>query len=550
MLARILRNRDVKTDSEIEMYLNGCAADMYDPFLLKGSSEAAALICAALKGGVRIRIIGDYDADGVCSSYILFHYLEFIGADVSVYLPDRVRDGYGMNEEMVLKAGSDGVGLIITCDNGISASEAVSKAKELGIKVIITDHHTPPKKLPDADVIIDPKQEGCRYPYKEICGAAVAYKLMQCLSQSLFKDDAKALAASDETLDYLLLFAGIATITDIVPLKDENRILAKEALKRLKNTPNPGLRHLLEIKNVDLQRLSSWHIGFIVGPAINSAGRLENASLAFDLLNEKDEGQAYKKAQHLCELNERRKKLTQEQSTYALKIAEERMKKDKVLVLYLPGCHESVAGIIAGRIKEEKNRPAIVITDSKEGLKGSGRSIDGYNIIEEISKHPRLFKKFGGHARACGFTLKCSVQELSDVLNKNCTLTEEDLVRKVWIDMQLPFEYATQEFARELELAEPFGMDNEQPLFAERDITVVYSCIAGKNKNALRLTLMNKNHTKRDGIMFGSEEEILRISERIKENPEILITYYPEINEFRNKRSVQLKIQSIKFKNE
>ena len=544
MLARILRNRDVVSDEDIEMYLYGGPADMYDPFLLKGAREAVSMLLSAVENKKRILIIGDYDADGVCSSYILYHFLEEAGADVSVRLPDRVKDGYGMNEAMVLEAKKQGISLILTCDNGISAVSAAAKAKELGMDLIITDHHTPPEILPAADVIINPKQKGCPYPYKEICGAAAAWKLMQALSMRLKEEKGIDLS---ETIDYLLEFAAIATITDIVPLKGENRIIAKEGLKRLKNTRNPGLKALMEIKSVDMNKISSYHIGFIIGPAINSAGRLKKADIAFDLLNEKDPAAARKKAQILADLNEERKKLTEDQAKEAMAAAEEKMKTDKVLVLYLPEARESVAGIIAGRIKEQLNRPAIVITESEEGLKGSGRSIEGYNIIEEISKYPQLFAKFGGHAKACGFTLKCGPDELSRVLNENCTLKEGDLIKKVWIDMQLPFEYACESFAEELSLTEPFGMENERPLFAEKNITASFADIAGKNRNALRMSLKNEQGTTRSAIMFGKEEELSRIAGKLKEGQKCSILYYPEINEFRGRRSVQLKVEGIRF---
>lgn len=543
MLARILVNRGIKTDRDIDMFLNAGPEGMYDPFLLKGMEGAVSLICGTLENNERIRIIGDYDADGVCSAYILYHYLEFAGADVSVRLPDRIKDGYGMNEAMAAEAKEDGISLIITCDNGISANDAVAKAGQLGIKVIVTDHHMPPGELPNADVIIDPKQEGCAYPYKEICGAGVAYKLICALSAIL--KDTKGID-SGKILDYLLQFAGIATITDIVPLKDENRIFAREGLKRLAVTENPGLKALMEERSVNTGELSSYHISFVIGPAINSAGRLKSADIAFELFNEKDPEKAREKAKVLSQLNEERKKLTQDQTEAGLIKAAEKTDKDKILVIYLPDAHESVAGIIAGKIKEETNRPAIVVTDSEEGLKGSGRSTDAYNIIEEISKYPELFSKFGGHAKACGFTLRSSVQELSQTLNNNCMLTEKDMEKKVWIDMQLPFEYATEDFANELNLLEPFGMENERPLFAEKNITCISSFIVGKNKNGLKLKLRNKNGTVMEGIMFGKSEELEKINDGIKAAEEISFTYYPEINEFRNKKYVQLRIKSVK----
>lgn len=543
MLARILVNRRVKTDKEIDRFLNAGLEDLYDPFLLKGMEEAVSLIYEAIEEGRRIRIIGDYDADGVCSAYTLFHYLEFLKAKADVYLPDRVKDGYGMNESMACDAKKDGVDLIITCDNGISAVLAVSKAKELGMRVIVTDHHTPPEVLPDADVLIDPKQEGCSYPYKEICGCAVAYKL-DCALARRFKEE-KGIDSA-QVLDYLLQFVGIATVTDIVPLMDENRIFAKEGIARLKITENPGLKALMEIKKINKEELSSYHISYIIGPALNSAGRLKNARIAFDLLNERDPLAAYEKAQILSDLNEERKSLTLKEEEKGLEIAREKIKTDKILVLYLPQAHESVAGIVAGRIKEELNRPAIVITDSREGLKGSGRSIEGYDIIKEISKYPELFKKFGGHSKACGFTLNCTPQKLSDVLNRDCLLSEKDLVKKVWIDMQLPFEYVTEGFIEELRKLEPFGTENERPLFAEKDITVLSSAIVGRNSNCLKMRLKNNKGTVMDAVKFGPEEKLEKDMESIRSKKTISLTYLPEIDVYRNFKNIQLKISSIR----
>lgn len=543
MLARILVNRGINTDEEIDLFLNGTEEDMYDPFLFNEMDRAVSFILDAVKNKDKIRIIGDYDADGVCSAYILFHFLEFIGADVSVRIPDRFKDGYGMNEEMALEAKDAGISLIITCDNGISAFDAVLKARQLGINVIITDHHEPPEALPDADVIIDPKIKASGYPYSEICGAAVAYKVILALSKRL---EGKTKADTADMLDYLLMFAGIATVTDIVPLKNENRIFVKAALKRLKNTKNPGLNALMKIKSVDTEKISAYHIGFIIGPAINSAGRLRSAGLAFDLLNETDELTAQKKAQVLADLNEERKDLTRKNTQAAFEIADELVKKHKVLVICLFDAPESVAGIIAGKVKDRVNAPAIVITKSAEGLKGSGRSIEGYNMIGEISKFPEMFKKFGGHALACGFTLKCTPDELSAALNNSCTLTEKDMIKKVWIDMQLPFKYATKEFAKELEALGPFGMDNERPLFAQKDVNVLSARIVGKNRNGLKMSLKDQSETVMDGIMFAQSDEIEKIALKVKEDSAVSITYFPEINEFRGRETVRLKIEAVR----
>lgn len=544
MLARILRNREINSDEEIDLFLNASVERMYDPFLLKGMDKAVKMTADAIEGRKKIRIIGDYDADGVCSSYILSSYITFAGGIVDVRLPDRENDGYGMSPEMAVEAGNANVELIITCDNGISAVNAVAKAKELGIDVIVTDHHEAPEKLPEADVIIDPKQKDCTYPYSEICGASVAYKLVSALAAEL--KERKGLD-SEEILDELLQFAGIATITDIVPLKDENRIFAKEGIKRLKATKNPGLKALMEIKHIKKDDLSAMNVGFIIGPAINSAGRLKNAMIAFDLLAQKDETRAKETAAYLAELNEKRKKLTEEQAQEAMAVAEEKVKTDKVLVIYLPSAHESIAGIVAGKIKETFNRPALVLTNSNEGIKGSGRSIDSYNIIEEISAYPELFSKFGGHAKACGFTLKCSAEELSEILNESCSLSDDDLIKKIWIDMQLPFEFITEEFVNELDSLEPFGVGNEKPVFAEKDVKAVSASIVGKNNNCLRMRLKNASGKEINAVMFGNDTEILNSYESVNSSETISLLFYPEVNEFRGVKSLQLRIISMKF---
>ena len=550
MLARIIRNRDICDDDQINEYLNGRKCDMHDPYLLKGMDSAVALVDDAIKAGKKIRIIGDYDVDGVCASYILRTYLTFYGADADVRLPDRILEGYGMNVSMADEASRDGISLIITCDNGVSSFDAVSRARELGIDVLITDHHEIPRQLPPANIIIDPKQPDCTYPFKDICGGAVAYKLVAALSKNI---DESRKQASDELLDDLLQFAGMATVADIVPMVGENRIFAKEGIDRLRRSDNIGLKALMNERGVEQELLSTYHIGFILGPCINSAGRLKNAEIAYNLFECETHEEAEKLAHVLSELNEERKNLTIEQSAVAEDMVNEMAQSSeglpKVIVLYLENAHESVAGIIAGKIKDVYNHPVIVITKSEDGMKGSARSIDAYDMISEISRFPELFIRYGGHAKAAGFTLKCTPQELSDALNASCSLCEEDLVKKVWIDMQLPFEYVTDEFVEELKLIEPFGIKNEKPLFAEKDIKVMYSNILGRNRNVLKLKLQNENGFIIDGVMFGSEEEVRKTSEEIAGAEKVSFTYYPGINEFRGTKTPQVLIKTIKCHN-
>jgi len=548
MTARILTNRDVSSFEAISNFLYGSLNDCHDPFLMKGMKEAVEIIYDAISSKKKIRVIGDYDVDGVCSSYIIKHAIENLGGIVDVRLPDRILEGYGMNCQMIYEAKEDAIELIITCDNGVSAHDAVDLANELGIEVLVTDHHEVPMPLVKAKVVIDPKQEGCQYPFKELCGGGVAYKLAQALFAS--KNDEKL----DQVLEDIIQFAGMATVADIVPLTGENRILAKEGIKRLQNTENKGIKAIASVRNASLDELNEYYIGFIIGPCINSAGRLRNAKIAYDLLEETDEEKAKEAALNLSELNEERKKLTLTQIQEAEKIIREKYAPNqmpKVLVLYLPDAHESVAGIIAGRLKETYYRPVLVITNSEDGFKGSGRSVEAYNMIEELQKHEYLFEKYGGHKKAAGFSLKDGVtpEELSDVLNNDCLISEENLEEKTWIDMQLPFKYITEGFVEELKLLEPFGLKNEKPLFAQKNIKVNSVCVMGRNQNVLRMTLEDEEGYEINAIKFGSEEIIAKEAEEIKEkmlsNTRISFLFSPEINEFRNRKNPQVKIREF-----
>ena len=554
MLARILRNRDLVSDGEIDEYLNGGTDRLYDPFLMKGIKEAVPLIFATIKNNDRIRVIGDYDTDGVCSSYILKQFITALGGNADVRLPDRMSEGYGMNPDMVKEAAADGIQLIITCDNGVSSYEAIEAAQIAGIKVIVSDHHEVPLPLVDADVVIDMKQPEDPYPYKELCGAGVAYKIISALYET-YKLQYECNNSLEDLLDDLLQFAGIATIADVVPLTGENRIIAKEGIRRLKHTENTGLRALMESRHIISDRLTSYHIGFIIAPCLNSAGRLKNAEIALNLIEENDCHKAAMIAEVLSQLNEDRKSMTQVQTSAAEKMVaelfEEKGELPKILVLYLKDAHESIAGIIAGSLKELYSRPVIIVTDSKDGLKGSGRSVDVYNMIEELRKDSDLFKKLGGHAKAAGFSLNYDVNAdvLSDRINARCSLTEEMLQEKKWIDIQLPFQYVSEDFINELDLLEPYGLKNERPVFAERNIKVHKVIVLGKNNNVLKLQMENEDGFIIEGIRYGAERKIaseadLLISgkERYGDDFRISIAYFPSVNDFRGTRNVQLRI--------
>ena len=556
MLARILRNRELVSDGEIDEYLNGGTDRLYDPFLMKGIKEAVPLIFATIKNKERIRVIGDYDTDGVCSSYILKQFILALGGNVDVRLPDRMAEGYGMNPEMVKEASSDGVRLIITCDNGVSSYEAVEEAKKAGIRVIISDHHEVPLPVIDAEVVIDAKQPEDSYPYKELCGAGVAYKIVCALYETYkLQTESESNPKLEKLLDDLLQFAGIATIADVVPLTGENRIIAKEGIRRLKHTKNTGLRALMESRHILPENLSSYHIGFIIAPCLNSAGRLKTADIALNLIEENDFQKAGIIAEELSQLNEDRKSMTQVQTAVAermiTEILEEKGELPKILVLYLKDAHESIAGIIAGRLKEIYSRPVIIVTDSEDGLKGSGRSVEVYNMIEELRNDSDLFKKLGGHAKAAGFSLNddVSAEILSERINQRCSLTEEMLQEKKWIDMQLPFQYVSEEFIRELDLLEPFGLKNERPVFAERNIKVHKVIVLGKNNNVLKLQMENEAGFIIEGIRYGAEKKIASEADMLISGKEtygddfrISIAYFPSVNEFRGTRSIQLKI--------
>ncbi len=515
VLARILRNRDLIEDGEIMKFLHGTLADCYSPWLLKDMDRAVEHILAAIKENTTIRVIGDYDVDGICASYILTKGLQILGANADTAIPHRIHDGYGLNESLIEEAKAEGVGLIVTCDNGIAAAPQIALANSLGMKVIVTDHHEVPyvmegdvrrEVLPKALAVVDPKQEGCTYPFPNICGGAVAYKLMVALTEKT--GNARLQNAMDEFLE----FAAFATVCDVMELKDENRILVKEGLKRLRRTQNPGIRALIEVNTIQPEKLSAYHLGFVLGPCINATGRLDTAGRALELLQSHTKVDAMSAARELKELNDSRKNLTVKGVEAAEKYIEEHhLEQEKVLVVYLPKVHESLAGIIAGRIRERYNHPTFVLTKGEEGVKGSGRSIEGYHMYEALTEVKHYFTKYGGHAMAAGLSMEESeVESFRRELNERCVLAPEDFVPKVHIDVPMPMEYATEEIAGELELLEPFGVGNPKPLFAQKDLLFCAGSKLGANKSFARFIVQTPGGQRRKLMYFGDLEKFGR----------------------------------------
>ena len=557
-LACLIRNRDVIGEEAVDRYLNGTISDLYDGMLMKDMDKAIDILKEKILEDKKIRVIGDYDIDGVNATYILLEGLERLGADVDSDIPDRISDGYGLNRHLVERAYEAGVDTLITCDNGIAAADEIAYGKEMGMTVIVTDHHEVPfdehdgekrYRIPPADAVMDPKQPDCLYPFKGLCGAAVAYKLMEALWESMGKDSAD--------LDDLIENVAIATIGDVMDLEDENRIFVKEGLQMLRRTKNPGLKALIECTGIDKNSLNSYHIGFVLGPCINASGRLDTAKRALELLRAGTQKEADILAGDLKSLNDSRKDMTEE----AVKQAEEQVEtttisKDKVLVVYLPDCHESLAGIVAGRIRENYYKPVFVLTDAEEGVKGSGRSIDGYHMYEELNKCKELLTKFGGHRLAAGLSLpKENVGKFREMLNKNCTLTEEEMKEKVTIDMEMPFGCVTEGLVKELELLEPFGKGNTKPVFAARDVTLLGARILGKDRNVLKLQVQDVNGCRIEAMLFHHADDFLgKLEEQYgKTEVEALLkgrgrqirismTYYPDINEYMGKKTPQIVV--------
>lgn len=557
-LACLIRNRDIIGEEEIHQYLNGTITDLYDGMLMKDMDKALDILREKIAGQQKLRVIGDYDIDGINASYILLEGLERLGADVDCDIPNRITDGYGLNIDLIERAYDDGIDTIVTCDNGIAAADEIAYGKQLGMTIIVTDHHEVPYceddgrktyRLPLADAVIDPKQPGCEYPFKGLCGAAIAYKLVEALCESMGRDV--------DDLDDLIENAAIATVGDVMDLEGENRILVKEGLQMLGRTRNQGLRSLMACTGVQKDQIRAYHIGFVLGPCLNASGRLDTAKRALKLLRAKDKKEADILAGELKALNDSRKDLTDAAVKQAIELVETTaVGQDKVLVIYLPGCHESIAGIVAGRIREIYYKPVFVLTDAEEGIKGSGRSIEAYSMYEELSKCQKLLTRYGGHKLAAGLSLeKENIERLRYMLNANCTLQEEDLAEKVVIDMEMPFSCVTEELVQELSLLEPFGKGNTKPVFAAKSVEILSGKILGKNKNVLKLQAQDSAGTQIEAMYFQHIDQFLSELEENygvfevesmlagKKNHIILmLTYYPGMNEYMGKKTPQIVI--------
>lgn len=564
VIARIIRNRDIVETKDIKKYLSADTSDLYNPSLLKDMNRACSILSEKILNKKKIRIISDYDVDGVVSNYILLVGLTRAGAIVDYEIPDRIKDGYGINVNLIKAAFEDGIDTIITCDNGIAAIEEINYAKNLGMTVIVTDHHDVPYTVledgtnielsSDADAIVNPKQVDCQYPCKVLCGSAVALKVMQGLFKYMNLEESK--------LDDLYQFVAIATVCDVVDLVDENRILVKIGLKQLKSTQSLGLMELMKVNSIDEKSISSYHLGFVIGPCINASGRLETAKKGLELLLCNNIADAQRKALELKQINDARKEMTQEGVDKAIEIAErDEYKNDYVLVINVGSCHESLAGIIAGRVREKYNKPVLITTNASEGLKGSGRSIDCYNMFLKMSECRELLSKFGGHPMAAGFSLKEeNLNKLRIRLNKNCNLTAEDLTRKIYIDAPMPISYLSKELIRQLELIEPFGKGNEKPLFAQAKLKIKSMKKIGKHQNMLKLSVADEYGCCIDALLFSNADEFLDKMGLIYDSSEIDkafqgrlndikvdLAYYPSINVFNGMETIQIIIQGYIF---
>lgn len=585
VLARCLVNKGLDSPQEINSFLQPKASELHNPFLMKDMEKACDILRNKILEGKRLRIIGDYDVDGVVATYILYRSLTRLGAKVDYEIPDRIKDGYGINNQMVEAAYREGVDTLLTCDNGIVALEQVELAKSLGMTVIITDHHSllevqgaeefgevaitiepdimqkageeqscaKQVQLPAADAVINPHRPDCKYPYSGLCGAVVGYKLC-CALHTYYEVENR-----EEFEQELLSYAAIATVCDVMELTGENRIIVKHGLQLLKKTVNKGLLALMDVSSIDKEQLSAFHLGFVIGPCLNASGRLDTAKKGLELLLADTKEQALKLASEVRSLNDLRKEMTAQNVQKAIKrIEETELRDDKVLVVYLEDCHESIAGIIAGRIRERYNRPTLVLTDAEHNVKGSGRSIEQYNMIEELSKCRELLLKVGGHPMAAGLSLLPeNVDVLRRALNENTTLTEEMLIPKVTIDIHLPLGYINEALINELKQLEPFGKGNEKPLFAEKELKIKSAFIIGKNASGIRLFVVNKYGKEMEAIYFGDvneffsyiaeaygEDEAQKLRTGRSLNAALSITYYPKINEYNGFRNVQLMIQN------
>lgn len=557
--ARLIRNREVMGDEAIARYLKGGIGELYDPHLLLDSDRLTDILVQKISEQKKIRVIGDYDIDGVMSTYILYKGITRCGGSVDFQIPDRMKDGYGINDHLIEQADEAGIDTIITCDNGIAAIGEIAHAKSLGMTVLVTDHHEIPYteergerhyKRSEADAIVNPKQMECTYPYKNLCGAAVAWKVIQILYE-------KCDIAVEESYDFLENVA-FATVGDVMDLTDENRILVREGLKRVHTTMNPGMRALILQNKLEPEQISSYHFGFVLGPCINASGRLETAKIALNLFLQEDVKKASEIAAELVDLNAQRKDMTAEGVELAMQQVEEGNTGEKVLVVYLPDVHESLAGIIAGRIREACHKPTFVLTKSEDGVKGSGRSIEAYSMYEELCKCQELFTKFGGHPMAAGLSLpEANVEIFREKINACCGLTEEDFIPKIKIDIPMPVDYPDIPLVNELLLLEPFGKANVKPQFADKNLGIDRAVVVGKNQNVLKLTLKTERGKSISAVYFGDVEEFREYYGRKYGENEVQqaflgrtngirmsVVYYPEINRYQGNESIQIVIKN------
>ena len=584
VLARLIRNRDIVGDEDVRKYLHGTVSELYDPFLLMGMDEAVSILAEKIKTSAFIRVIGDYDVDGICAASILLKGFLALGGKADTVIPHRVKDGYGLNESLIMAAHEAGVDTIVTCDNGIAAFEPIKMAKEMGMTVIVTDHHEVPEELPPADAVVDPKQPECGYPFKDICGGMVALKVIE----SLYRN--RPLDIPSDLHEELRCLAAIATICDVMELRDENRILVKYALMHLRKCDNPGLRALIEVCGIDDKFLSPYHIGFIIGPCINATGRLDTAERAIALLNERNEREAVTIAGELKALNESRKEMTAKGVAAAIAMAEEMFHggkqllfhgensgdtgsqgnqnvcpdgekpRDAVLVLYLPDCHESLAGIIAGRIRERYQRPTYILTDGEDEIKGSGRSIETYHMYDELCKCKDLFTKFGGHKQAAGLSMpRENITSFRRMINENASLTEEDFIEKISIDIAMPLSYLTPQLIYEFEQLAPFGVANSKPVFAQRDLSLIKGRVMGKTGRAAKYKVRDNEGRIFEILHFGDiaafdaflcekfsaeQKDLLYQSYQGPDAAmKISITYYPDMVCFKGVESIRIVMQ-------
>ena len=545
--ARIIRNRDVEGETAIDRYLNGTLDQLYDPHLMKDMDKAASLILEKIQAGARIRIVGDYDIDGVCSTYLLYRGLSRCGGHVDYQIPERIRDGYGINESIIRKAKEDGIDTIVTCDNGIAALEQVRLAKELGMTVIVTDHHEVVRAedgsqiLPEADAVVNPHRDDCPYPFAGICGGVVAYKLVQVLYEQN--------RIPEQEWKDMLEFAAIATVGDVMKLQDENRIIVRWGLKQIPHTASAGLRALVEACGLDICNLTAYHIGFVIGPCLNASGRLKTAQLALELLLCEAGTPAALRAEEMAAelklLNEERKDMTQAGIEQAFEQVDTELADDDVLVVYLPDCHESLAGIIAGRVREAYNKPSFVLTKGEDCVKGSGRSIESYHMYMALCGVQDLLLKFGGHPMAAGFSLKEeNVGEFRRRLNEQSTLTREDFIPKIWIDVAMPLEYISEALVNELKSLEPFGQGNEKPQFAQKNLRIRSLRALGRNNNAVRMTVVTEQGRPMEAMVFTEADKFV---EEAKNSRSMDVIYYPDINEYNGNRTLQIVVRAYKL---